>query len=294
MNGALDMRAQPHWLMSTQKRLQGSSLILGGHRCDLLKPEQLFCGERGLCGTRPSIYPARPASLSFLHSIAINHHSCCHIPTFTDMNTREPLDCGWMVPPGRYQDMVRNLIESNPGLLRRERKRMMDGPVRALVFELTQSNPAHLPTPIILNSAEELREHVDKADSVVRRVNSIYIVENLNRSTIEILGRHFSLHPSIFLDYIRSTQVPGCKKGFSSLLASTCATRDHLVLNYRELLALPDEAAGIQRLRCAHTGRDIATTFINCDLDEVGVASRRAVLWSRQRTTKDGWDCELQ
>jgi hypothetical protein len=243
--------------------------------------------------TPPSIQPNLPA-FSFLHSTAFNHHSCCHIFTNTDMDTREPLDCGWMVPPGSYQDMVRNLIESDPGLLRRERKRTMDGPVRALVFELPRSKPAHLPTPITLNSAEELRQHVDKADSVAQRVNSIYILENLNRGSIEILGRHFSLHPSIFLDYIRTTQVPGCKKGYSSLLASTCATRDYLVLNYRELLALPDEAASLERLRCAHTGRDIATTFINCDLDMVGVVSRRAVLWSRQRTTKDGWDCELQ
>jgi hypothetical protein len=57
------------------------------------------------------------------------------------MTAMEPLDCGCMVLPECYQEVVKNLIESDLGLLRRKRKRRMGGLVRALVYEPAQVTP---------------------------------------------------------------------------------------------------------------------------------------------------------
>jgi len=213
----------------------------------------------------------------------------------------ELLDRGWMSPPGNYQAFIESLAESDPRLRRADKKWQPDGPARAVVIEFPESAKAnarsHQPVPTIFYDAEQLNEYFIRKNNNTSKTNgnTIYILEGLNRHTIEIMGEHFKLHPSIFLDYVRSVQVPGCKKGHSSLLASTWAARDHLVMSYREVLSLDEEAASFPHLRCIQTGRDIATTRVNGNLDCTGLLHRKAVFWTRQREVpQGGWDCKLR
>jgi hypothetical protein len=198
----------------------------------------------------------------------------------------------WMAPPGAYQDLIRVLGQSDPRLRRPDKRWSRNGQVRVLALEVPKPNPSN---PFALNQeifhdADELRQYLGLWQNKQTTENTIYILEGLNQETIEIIGSHFDLHPSIFLDYIRSAQVPSYRKGHSSMLASSWATRDHLVMTYRELLGVDVDAA---ELRCARTDRDIARTRVNGNLDHVGILHRRAVIWSKQRDAQPGWDCRF-
>ena len=186
------------------------------------------------------------------------------------------------------------MVDSDPRLRQPEKRRLLNGPVRVLVFELPTPNSKSPPAHVTLYDADELRQYVARQSRLPKTRNTIYIIESLNQAVIEIMGSHFNLHPSMFLDYIRSAQVPGCKKGHSSLLASTWATRGHLVMSYRELLALDEEASSLPRLRCMFTNRDIATTRVNGTPDSIGLVHRKVVTWSRQRRDQNGWDCKSE
>lgn len=205
------------------------------------------------------------------------------------------LDNGWIAPPGDYQDMAKALCESDPRLSLPERKRSIHGPVRAIVFEFTKSTSGHHLVPTVFDNADQLRDHIQnprKSSVPSEQENAIYILESLNQSVIDIMGSHLGLHPSLFLEYFSLVQTPGWGKGHSSLLASTLATRDHLLLNYRELFLLPDKAAGFHEVRCSRTGRDIDVTRVVGRFDSLGAVHRRVVFWTKPRADGVGWDCK--
>ncbi|KAK4454550.1 hypothetical protein QBC34DRAFT_392002 [Podospora aff. communis PSN243] len=197
-----------------------------------------------------------------------------------------------MAPPGSYQDLIRDLGQCEPRLRRPDKRWSRNGPVRVLALEIPKPNPSR-PFAVsqeTLRDADELRQYLGLRQSkqTTDHLKTIYIIEGLNQATIEIIGTHFNMHPSIFLDYIRSAQISGDRKGRSSMLASSWATRDHLVMAYRELLGVDVDAA---ELRCSRTTRNIARTRVNGNLDHVGILQRRAVIWSKQRESQPGWDC---
>lgn len=212
------------------------------------------------------------------------------------MEPLEPLDGGWLAAPGKYQDLVRDLCASDPRLRQPEKLpflRWAHRQARVIVFELHEYSDARVPR--VFTDMRELDEELKKRGKGPneRPEKMLYIVENANQSLVDIMGRHFELHPSMFLEYARTTQTPRYNKGHSSLLASALATRDYLWFNYYELVLLPDELQGNSyRLRCSETGRSVRTTRVRGVFDRAGLAFHKCFFWSKPRASGSGWDCE--
>ncbi|KAK5657333.1 hypothetical protein OQA88_3398 [Cercophora sp. LCS_1] len=205
-------------------------------------------------------------------------------------------DGSWIATPGSYQALARDLCASDPRLRRPDKRLAYKGlrwdarECRVILFEFTKSSDGLV--PLTFTDPEELNLHILKRSKDPNRPQkAIYILENTNGRLVDILGSRFDIHPSMFLEYARATQIPSYSKGHSSLLASTWANRNHLWMNYRELILLPREVVGNYGPRCSRTGRDVGITRVSGAFDPVGLAHRKSVFWSKPRAAESGWDC---
>ncbi|KAJ9156432.1 Mg2+ transporter zinc transport protein [Pleurostoma richardsiae] len=206
-------------------------------------------------------------------------------------------DGSWIVPDGEYQDLVRDLCGSDPRLRRPDEKMSRYGVywssrqcrVVVLEFQDNASGGAAATTPLEFSDAETLRQYLSKPSE--KHNNTVYIVEGANRDFVGVLGPHFGLHPSVFMDYERITTVAvPPDRGQSSLLASNYATRDYLCLSYQELAFLPEQVRDKFRARCPETARIIRGTRLNGKFGSAGLIHRRCIFWSRKKPAGDGWD----
>ncbi|KAI1374085.1 hypothetical protein F4677DRAFT_179406 [Hypoxylon crocopeplum] len=205
----------------------------------------------------------------------------------------------WIAPDGEYQDLVRDLCGSDPRLCQPDEK--MSGyevhwssrQCRVLALEF-QHNGSDGATPVSLpphefRDAETLRRHFSEQQE--QHTNTVYIVEGANRDFVGVLGPHFNLHPSAFMEYERIRAVAGPpNQGQSTVLASNYATRDYICLSYQELVLVPDPVRGKFRARCPDTARLIRGARLNGEFGKVGTVHRKCVFWSRTRPANDGWD----
>lgn len=180
-------------------------------------------------------------------------------------------DGSWLTPEGEYQDLVRDLCGSDPRLCRpdekmsRYRVHWPSRRCRVLVLELeTNGSDGAAPAspPREFSDTETFRQYLGKLPE--NHKNIVYIIEGVNRDFVGVLGPHFGIHPSIFMDYGRVTTVAvPPDRGQSSLLVSNYATRDYLCMSYQELVLLPDPVRGKFRTRCPDTARIIRSTRLN-------------------------------
>lgn len=210
-----------------------------------------------------------------------------------------PKDGSWIAPPGKYQDLTKELCGSDPRLRQPDTKTLSHGiewsgrHARAILIEFIDGSDLGAP-PHVFSDGEKLREHICRLKNEKKhRSNAVYILEGLNRDFVGVMGPHFDVHPSMFLEYERITHQPKHNRGHSSLLASCLATRSYLYMNYEELVLLPDEVRGKHGLRCADTGRNIYVTRVNGEFSSTGMVHRKCIFWNRTRPADDAWDCKF-
>ncbi|KAI0010637.1 hypothetical protein F4779DRAFT_577061 [Xylariaceae sp. FL0662B] len=121
---------------------------------------------------------------------------------------------------------------------------------------------------------------------------SVYILEALSREFVAVLGSHFHLHPTLFVDHERLVAFHNRATGEGGglpFLPSAIYGRDHVSLKYHEPLLLSTLPTSFRNL-CNVSGWHIAVTRIMGRFSEVGVARRKCTFWSRE-TEYGGWDC---
>jgi len=214
------------------------------------------------------------------------------------------LDGRWLAT-GAYRDTVRSLTESDPRLRQRDPRAKTqkitysDLGVRASVLE-GQANGMFKTTAQFHNAAV-LQAHLQRES--LRTGSSqkrVYIVEGLGPDFVGVLGRHFSIHPSMFVEHervvIHDMGWQGENDGLP--LPSVLRTRTHLEMRYFEVMAFDRRPASF-RWVCADTGRHIGVSRelkwdeSQDDVDQfldVGVVGRKCGIWSRKRAS-GGWDC---
>ncbi|TEA12432.1 hypothetical protein C8034_v005997 [Colletotrichum sidae] len=211
------------------------------------------------------------------------------------------MEDGTWLADGEYRDFVQSLRHSDPRLRQRDPKASLqkinftDKNVRVVKLSFdngtfTREDPFETPA--------ELEDHFRTTASHRGRRN-IYILEGLGPGFAGVLGEHFSLHPSFFVEHervvVHSLNGEGESDGVQ--LPSVLQRRGHLQMKYYETV-LFDKAPQSFRWVCAVTGRHIGVSRDfkwddSEDLDDflrVGIVRRKCGVWSR-RTEGGGWDC---
>lgn len=220
------------------------------------------------------------------------------------MSAAEKPDGHWLAT-GPYAETVRALCASDPRLLKRDPKsRTLNVPsadaARVSVLEAqpggTFATTSHHTGPATL---EAHLEHVAASAPPGRR--AVYILEGLGPSFTSLLGAHFSVHPSFFVEHervvVHDISAQGGNDGVP--LPSVMRGRAHLRMRYHEAMAF-DVTPRSFRWACGVTGKHIGVSreLGWDDVDEgdrfldVGMAVRKCGVWSRVNEG-GGWDCEF-
>ncbi|KAL4875212.1 hypothetical protein BJY04DRAFT_167406 [Aspergillus karnatakaensis] len=166
----------------------------------------------------------------------------------------------------------------------------------------TKPNPARVVALEIHpdQSAEWINEFIDpqslrdKLATPSTESSTVYILEGITPAFVDILGIHFDLHPSVFLDHERLVALAGSATGEAGgipfLASAAIQARDHITMKYHEPLLLSPVPEQFRNF-CEASGRHIAVTRILGAFSPVGLARRKCSFWSVPRTTGNGWDC---
>ncbi|KIX02724.1 uncharacterized protein Z518_08666 [Rhinocladiella mackenziei CBS 650.93] len=162
---------------------------------------------------------------------------------------------------------------------------------RVLALQLRLAEPFVTPVEFTdaASLAADLKEKAGSSDPDVRR---IYLLEGLSDDFVSVLGNHFRLHPSLFMDHDRllllGNRMTGEGGGLPILPSATCQ-RDHVSLKYHEPLVLSERPTSF-RIICDTSGRHIAVTRLMGEFSDVGICRRKCTFWSK-KTGVGGWTC---
>lgn len=201
----------------------------------------------------------------------------------------------WLAAKGDYQDFVKSLCTSDPRLRQRDPKAFTqktpweDSGVRVVALDL--ESDGSFGKALEFKHPEKLNVHLSKFSSTPGK-RSVYILEGTGPGFISVLGDHFSIHPSFFLEHERVIVMNRKAQGESDGLAlpSMLETRDHLSMKYFEPLQF-DKTPDSFRLVCGSTGRHIGVQRSDGEFLDVGIIRRKCGLWVRREQQGDGWDC---
>lgn len=163
--------------------------------------------------------------------------------------------------------------------------------VRVLALQFGPDGSVSLPTEYT-DASTLAASLVQDAALASHSSRSVYLLEGLSRDFVHVLGDHFQLHPSLFVDHERLTPLgdrqTGENGGLPFLPSATCG-RDHVSLKYHEPLVLSQRPTSFRCL-CDTSGRHVAVTRLMGEMSKVGVSRRKCTFWSRT-TDAGGWKC---
>ena len=118
---------------------------------------------------------------------------------------------------------------------------------------------------------------------------NIWLVEGLNCDMVAVLGEHFQMDPSFFLDYERSSQwrLRPHEANLVPPLPSARNPRRLFCLPYSEVRELGAAFRGF--VSCAETGRYVHQNSWHDSFIGTCTVDRRCCFWSR-KTEEGGWD----
>lgn len=206
-------------------------------------------------------------------------------------------DGSWLSDDPQYQVWVEKLSSSDPRLRRRNPKgvlRRIPWPTpftRMVVFEANSAVKTTWQQTTFKDPAMFRESLSTPTDPNARR---ILLLEGQTPSYIGILGIHFGIHPTFFVDHERES-IPEAFQtdGELEIIPLPSTLNEHVSMKYYELLYLPPETRGF-RLFCAETGRGLSTTRILGEFSDTGALHRRCSVWKRARAGGKGWDCKSQ
>lgn len=149
--------------------------------------------------------------------------------------------------------------------------------------------------PVEYTDVSTLQNGLSKQNSNTETLSpssgSVYLVEGLSGEMINVLGSHFQLHRSVFMDHERLVACEGRLTGETGglpFLPSAVAGRQHVSLKYHEPMVFSEPPQGFRRL-CDTSGRHIAVTRLMGKFSDMGVSRRKCVFWGM--TTAETWTC---
>jgi len=219
--------------------------------------------------------------------------------------SKSPNNDGHWLSKGPYQETVNRLCASDPRLRQRDPKTInihvpfTDDDVRVSVLEAQEDNS--FSTQAQYTTPESLEEHLASSVCAQPGRKAVYILEGLGPGFASVLGEHFSLHPSIFVEHervvVHDISWRGANDGVP-LPSTLRGGRAHLRMRYHEVMAF-DVTPKTFKWACGVTGKHIGVSRElkwGDSVDEgdqfldVGMTVRKCGVWSR-RKADGGWDC---
>ncbi|PKS05754.1 hypothetical protein jhhlp_007583 [Lomentospora prolificans] len=212
---------------------------------------------------------------------------------------------GHWLAAGDYQHTVNRLCASDPRLRLRDPKTLnlhvpfTDDHVRVSVLEAQEDNS--FLTQARFTTPESLQDHFSSSECSRPGRKAVYILEGMGPGFVSVMGQHFSLHPSIFVEQervvVHDISWRGANDGVP-LPSSLRGGRAHLRMRYHEVMSF-DVAPRSFRWACGVTGKHIGvsrelkwgdTVDDGDQFLDVGMIVRKCGVWSR-RKEGGGWDC---
>lgn len=213
----------------------------------------------------------------------------------------------WIAAEGPYRDYVMSLQGADPRLRQRDPKAKsqntpwLDAQTRVVVLDLEADSTAFSEPRYFTGAQSQALEDFLATDPappsgsetrVSKERRRVVILEGLSPTFIALLGQHFGLHPSIFVEHERvlvmNMNAGGESDGLP--LPSALRLRDHMVMKYHEPMEL-DPVPSSFRLSCGSSGRHIATSRFNGVFSQVGIVRRKCSWWSKTEEDGRGWEC---
>lgn len=219
----------------------------------------------------------------------------------------KPSPVGHWLAGGPYGEIVKDLCASDPRLFQRDPKThavrapYTDSSVRVSLVE-AQPDGAFLTTAHFTDPPSLATHLASISTAKPRGRRAVYILEGLGPTFASLLGAHFSLHPSFFVEHERVVVHDISRRGANDgvPLPSVMRARDHLRMRYHEVMAFDTEPRTF-RWACGVTGKHIGVSReLKWDGSpdegdrflDVGMVVRKCGVWTR--TNADGgWDCEF-
>jgi hypothetical protein len=201
----------------------------------------------------------------------------------------EPSAHYWLSASGEYRELMGQLLSSPRYRDPKAESQETSWPnkhMKLVVLELQSDGKlqaSHEHTP------QSLQEHFQNVRSA--HCSRAYILEGLHPDFISILGKHFGMHPSIFLDHERVV-VNSARECDTVVLPSLLKSREHCTMKYFQLFSLPENARGCFKMCCQTTGRHIGVTRVKGEFSNVGILRRKCSIWTRQTGPGQPWDCK--
>ncbi|KAK4169562.1 hypothetical protein QBC43DRAFT_251981 [Cladorrhinum sp. PSN259] len=207
--------------------------------------------------------------------------------------------------PEQYQELRKVLSTCDPRL---ERSKLSEQPLalrtwtpwtkgRARVVALDVDATGSFNQPTEYTDARQFSAVLTaKATATSTCSRSVYLLEGLTSELVNVLGAHFQIHPSMFMDHellVPHVEGPDRLTGESAglpFLPSATYGREHFSFKYHEPLVLSKPPTRFSNV-CDTSGRHFAITRVMGRFSAVGVCRRKCTFWSKADRQTGGWNC---
>ncbi|KAI0892424.1 hypothetical protein F4806DRAFT_500108 [Annulohypoxylon nitens] len=191
----------------------------------------------------------------------------------------------WLSGSTPYSRLINDQCSSDPRLRIRDpkcvdRKTMWpDMPVRVRVLDRSENQG--LVVIEELSNIDVLQKFLDSRNRLPGQ-ETVYLVESFDPQTVGVLGGHFKIHPSFFVEHerVKTSDHDAFSRTDTVLLPSSLSTRDHFTLKYPEPIHIYQGMPGFH-VNCHITGRHIKATRSGGKMLPVGILRRKCSVWSR-------------
>ncbi|KAF2731270.1 hypothetical protein EJ04DRAFT_498980 [Polyplosphaeria fusca] len=204
----------------------------------------------------------------------------------------------WLCEKGPYQEYIKALSGSNPGLMQpdpaNKKIPLINGLATVVLLEAGSTGKTSF-TPHSFRSASKLKEHFDKTDDK-HNSRRVYIMEGLAPDYVAVIGGHFFMDPTFFQRQERSCVWSNDFTPTSDALPQpSLLDPDKMYqIQYCELRQFTEEMENAPYF-CARTGRHVGMTKARASQAEItttGILRRKAGFWCRE-TSRGGWDAVI-
>lgn len=211
------------------------------------------------------------------------------------LKSQVSVDGHWMCVDGEYCKLIERMCSVDPQLRYEDLKAIEQGTPfpggtpRVVSIQIDGlNNTIRQPTR---TDAESFRKYLQ---SLPKRgpQKQVHLLEGLSPQFIDVLGRHYNMHPSFFADQQRVILfgTENDRPNHNTLQPSVLQVDSGFILRYWEPLHFSTPITTFS-IACAATGRHISMTRSGDDYLTVGIVRRKCSFW--WRTEPDGgWSCK--
>ena len=210
---------------------------------------------------------------------------------FSKYDSSKYPDGSWLCSEGPYQDYIMKLCDANPALKQADPENsaapLSQRDVQATVLAVDEKNNYH---HVFTMESSQYLHLLDEMLKSRQGMRNVWIIENINRDMVALLGKHFKMDPDFFVGYERSSTWRrwANEPNLSPRLPSIAGSTRYFTIKYCDLRDFGPEIDSYS-VSCAETGRYLHRTKWNEYWVSPSSVDRNCSGWYRH-INKDEWD----